>query len=89
MYKIILNADAQVMKEARDWCDNAGIEYSTSYKDDAYRQNNGVFGYLPSSVQDKTVLACYFAFAYELDAATFCMMFGGRINYVSGQRNFI
>jgi hypothetical protein len=84
MYKIILNADTQVMKEARDWCDNAGIEYSTSYKDDVYRQNNGVFGYLP-----KRHFACYFAFAYELDAATFCMMFGGRINYVSGQRNFI
>lgn len=87
MYKIIYKASLESMREARDWCDNAGIEYSTSYKDDTYDQRG--FGYIPGTIQDKMDVACYFAFAHELDAATFCMMFGGRINYVSGQRQFV
>jgi hypothetical protein len=87
MYKIIYKANRESMKEARNWCDNAGISYATSYKDDIYDQRD--IGYLPGSVQDKMDIACYFAFEHELDAATFCMMFGGRINYVSGQRHFV
>lgn len=87
MYKIIFKADRESMKEAKGWCDNAGISYSTSYKDDIYNQRD--FGYIPGSVADKTEISCYFAFEHELDAATFCMMFGGRINYVSGQKKYV
>ena len=87
MYKIIYKTHRQGMQEAKDWCDNAGISYATSYKDDVYDQRD--IGYWPGSTADKVELACYFAFEYELDAATFCMMFGGRINYVSGQRNIV
>jgi len=82
MYKIILKVNRTGMREAKDWCENAGIAYATSYKDNIYD------GYWPGSA-DNMELACYFAFEHELDAATFCMMFGGRINYVSGQRHFV
>lgn len=87
MYKIIFKSNRDAMKDARDWCDNAGISYATSYKDDIYREAS--IGFLPGATADKIELSCYFVFEYELDAATFCMMFGGRVNYVSGQRDFI
>lgn len=84
MYKIIWKGKVTELREAKDWCDNAGIKYATSYKED-YRSSD--IGFLPGDMVNR--LSHYFAFSHEMDAATFCMLFGGKINYVSGQRPIV
>lgn len=83
MYKIIWSGTVSEMREATEWCEISGIQYATSFKDDDITGPTP-YGFLPGETHIKR--AYYFAFAHEMDAATFCMMFGGRINYVTGQR---
>lgn len=86
MFKIIWKGTRSELKDAKEWCDNAGIQYATSFKED-FSGGPSPIGFLPGEAEVKR--SHYFAFAHELDAATFCMMFGGKINYASGQRQFI
>lgn len=83
MYKIIWRGNFKELSEAKEWCDNSGIQYATSFKNDPTSGPSAI-GLLPGELEMKR--AYYFAFAHEMDAATFCMLFGGRMNYVSGQR---
>lgn len=84
MFKIIWTGNISELREAKEWCDISGVEYATSFKEDS---RPSLIGHLPGETHMKR--SYYFAFAHEMDAATFCMMFGGRINYVTGQRQRI
>jgi hypothetical protein len=86
MFRVIFKGTPDEIVDAKSWCDNANIEYTTDWM---FFENSNMQVIPITKLRPNVIHSVYFAFAHEVDAGTFIFCNGGKCNYVSGQSRFV